>query len=134
MLMHVRLLMVFGLVFVPTATLRSQPIPAFPGPRVDLYGDPLPEGAIARMGSVRFHHPAGGVTAAAFAPDGKTIAVVVVERAKKGSSVRFWETPTGKELSQFEVDDNHVRSVIWTADAKGVLLSSCLPSRPLRRR
>jgi WD40 repeat protein len=123
---QVRLLILFGLLLLPVAATSSQPEAASrnqttsapQGPRVDLYGDPLPEGAIARMGSVRFHHP-GGISAAAFAPDGKSI--VAVGRAKEGSSVRFWETATGKELSQFEADVGDVTSVIWTPDGKTVL-------------
>src|SRR5262249_28091733 len=40
-------------------------------PRADLHGDPLPEGAVARMGSTRFRH--AGLSNFAFLNGGKTI-------------------------------------------------------------
>ncbi|HMF19680.1 MAG TPA: hypothetical protein VKE98_20915 [Gemmataceae bacterium] len=68
---------------------------------VDLYGDPLPKGAVARLGSVRFHHP-GGVNAMAFTPDGKSIAAVGYE--DKGPACRIWDVGTGKQLMHFGLD------------------------------
>jgi hypothetical protein len=41
---------------------------------VDLYGDPLPEGAVARLGSVRLRHP--GLKDFAFLADGRTVVTV----------------------------------------------------------
>ena len=61
-------------------------------PPADLYGDPLPAGAAAQAGSVRFRH-AGPVFAAALSPDGKAVAAEGGDRV-----LRVWAIPSGKEL------------------------------------
>jgi len=64
--------------------------------RTDHYGDLLPKGAIARLGTVRFRDTGfGGVYGAAFAPDGKTIA----SAGRQG--IQLWEAASGKELRRF---------------------------------
>jgi RNA polymerase sigma factor (sigma-70 family) len=57
---------------------------------MDQYGDPLPDGAIARLGAKRFRHDGFG-QALAFGPDGKTLVGSTI------SDVRVWDAATGKE-------------------------------------
>ncbi len=62
-----------------------------PAARTDRYGDPLPPGAIARLGTIRWRvHDR--VLALAYAPDGKTVISVGSE------VVRVFDAATGKPL------------------------------------
>jgi RNA polymerase sigma factor (sigma-70 family) len=63
-------------------------------PTVDRYGDPLPKGAIARLGTTRFRH-GGGFFRVFFAPDGKTLVTARDE-------VRVWDAATGRLLRSFD--------------------------------
>jgi WD40 repeat protein len=58
--------------------------------KADLYGDPLPPGAIARLGTVRLRHPYPRI---AFAPDGKSLISLGPDY-----TVRRWDKETGKYL------------------------------------
>jgi WD40 repeat protein len=55
---------------------------------VDRYGDPLPRGAVTRLGTVRYRHGGSGT---AFLTDGKTVVSV-------GNSIAFWDARTGRLL------------------------------------
>ena len=64
----------------------------------DALGDPLPQGAVARLGTLRFKHaPAQSaiIDSAVYSPDGTKIASV----ALTSGSVRLWEADTGKEIT-----------------------------------
>src|SRR5947209_4295671 len=68
-------------------------------PVKDQYGDPLPPGAVARFGTVRFRHPFW-VTGVAYSFDGKMVASSCWDPA-----VRLWDASTGKELRVFRPSD-----------------------------
>jgi RNA polymerase sigma factor (sigma-70 family) len=64
--------------------------------RRDLLGDPLPEGAAARMSTARFWSDCRWIYNVAFDAEGKQL--VSVGRDNK---MRIWDVTTGKELRQF---------------------------------
>ncbi len=64
-------------------------------PRVDRHGDPLPDGAVARLGTVRFR-PGGAMAGVAFSPDGKAIAA-----GSYDGPIFLLDAVTGKELRRF---------------------------------
>jgi WD40 repeat protein len=82
---------------------------------VDRYGDPLPPGTIARMGTIRFRH-GGQVFFVAFSADSKTLVSAGTEPA-----VRLWEQASGKELRHFPVDGQMLTYVGLSADGTRLL-------------
>jgi WD40 repeat protein len=83
-----------------TCWLPNEPLGAQSnsGPQVttDLYGDPLPLGALARMGTLRLRH-FPGVAVLTFSPDGKILASV----DRHATTCRLWDATTGKQLQRF---------------------------------
>jgi RNA polymerase sigma factor (sigma-70 family) len=62
----------------------------------DLFGDPLPPGALARMGTIRLRH-GGHVSAVVFAADGKTL----ISGGADGEAF-LWDAATGKRVGQLK--------------------------------
>jgi WD40 repeat protein len=60
---------------------------------VDVNGNPLPPGAIARLGGERLAHTSGG--AVAFSSDGKTL-------VGDGDPLQFWDAATGRRAAGIE--------------------------------
>jgi RNA polymerase sigma factor (sigma-70 family) len=70
--------------------------------RTDADGDPLPPGAILRLGSARFR---GGAYLAAYSPDGRILTTI-------GGGVRTWDAATGRPLESNVHRDLDVSSVL----------------------
>jgi RNA polymerase sigma factor (sigma-70 family) len=87
----------------------------------DRLGDPLPQGALVRFGTIRFRHP-GGISGAALAPDGKAIAI-------SGSHVlRLIDTATGRvrwslpDADSAEGYTPGMRPLAFSPDGKALML------------
>ncbi|HYT94852.1 MAG TPA: sigma-70 family RNA polymerase sigma factor, partial [Gemmataceae bacterium] len=83
--------------------------------------DPLPPGAVARLGTGRLRH-GGQVHSVAFAPGGKVLASAGWDWA-----VRLWDAATGKELHQIPSPDGWFWCVAFSPD--GSLLAACGDAR-----
>jgi RNA polymerase sigma factor (sigma-70 family) len=80
--------------------------------------DPLPPGAIARMGTPRFRH-GGPVLSMTFLAEGKFLATggyIGTRRETRIGRIRLWDTATGKELRQFHL--NGTAHVAGSSDGK----------------
>jgi WD40 repeat protein len=73
--------------------------------RTDQNGDPLPAGALARMGSLRWRHGTA-VSYLAFTPDGKAVLT-----ASQDGIIRLWDRDTGKEIRRFQAPPQKLQPI-----------------------
>jgi RNA polymerase sigma factor (sigma-70 family) len=76
----------------PPTVPQARPADAKAG-RVDALGDPLPDDAVARLGTVRFRH-GSAIHSMAFTPDARELL------AYGNDGVRVWDPATGKQILQ----------------------------------
>lgn len=86
-----RVLVLLALLLGPAGG-SARPAEKGPAPRLDRYGDPLPDGAVARLGSVKFRH-AGLTSDYVFLDGGKTVLTAGSDRV-----LRCWDVGTGRQV------------------------------------
>src|SRR5260370_18617765 len=92
---NISLLLLFAMVGGTAAADRQDSASA----KLDLYGDPLPAGAVARIGSIRLRH--AGLSDLVYLPDGKTILSAGADRV-----LRWWDLATGKPVRTVNLHGN----------------------------
>jgi WD40 repeat protein len=103
------------------ALLSAGGVFAWP-PRRDALGDPLPAGAVARLGTTRLRH-AHYVTCVAFSPDGKTLAT-----GSRLGDLRLWNVVTGGEIRTFPGHRLGVTALAFSPDGKSLISGGGEPS------
>ncbi|HLN30388.1 MAG TPA: sigma-70 family RNA polymerase sigma factor [Gemmataceae bacterium] len=109
----------------PAAQAGAKQGPADPkeneeiAPRLDRYGDPLPPGAVQRIGSSRFRQ-SGHISHLLYAPDGASIA-----SASDDGSLRLWDAKTGKLRWRFPLPPRSFhRALAMSPDGKTLAVLS----------
>src|SRR5262249_50412922 len=83
----------------PGAAAAPAREPPAPGGRKDLHGDPLPDGAVMRLGTVQRRAVGAKL---AFSPDGKSIIGV-----REGKYVKVWDAASGRLRETRELPGEH---------------------------
>jgi WD40 repeat protein len=108
-------ILAFGLAFA--LSLADDAKPDKPVPRVDAYGDPLPAGALMRLGTNRFRY-GSSIYSLAVSSDGKWIATG--NSKSSNASVAVWEADTGRQAQLWTNQAHVVRGLAFSPDSKRV--------------
>jgi RNA polymerase sigma factor (sigma-70 family) len=105
----------------PPAPVAEQPKPAVaPQARTDRYGDPLPLGAVARLGTARFRAGMWPKHIAA-TPDGTKL-VTVDSNLTLGNCLTVWDTGTGRTLREVRLPKGGIKALWMLPDGRGFAL------------
>jgi RNA polymerase sigma factor (sigma-70 family) len=107
----------------PAEPADPLPIVGLPQPArasIDVSGDPLPEAAVARLGTTRLR-PGKMIHAVAFSPDGKQLAAWARDWGRGvGDRLIFFDASTGRESRSVTLPANLFFAMRWLADGRGL--------------
>ena len=83
-------------------------------PAVDSLGDPLPEDAIQRLGTLKMRY--GGIGGLTYLPDGRGVVLY-------GGNVHLWDLAEGRLESDNPVSSRSLAAVELRQDGKALLLA-----------
>src|SRR5262249_30607081 len=122
-----RTFVALGFLVVCSLNVRSAAQEPKPAERKDAYSDPLPAGALARLGTARLCHPYAEFLM--FAPDGKRLVTV------SSDLVRVWDVAGGSQIREWQVPRTLGYSPAWSPLAfspDGKLLALACGDKSLR--
>ncbi len=100
----------FVLAILTVGVSGAEPQPSKAPVRTDRLGDPLPPGAVARIGTARLRH--GAAQAMAFSPDGTVLAT------GGENSVSLWEVRSGREIRRLPQIKGRAFRVAFSPDGR----------------
>jgi WD40 repeat protein len=105
-----------ALILALTESPVARALPPAEAPRLDAFGDRLPSGAVARIGTARLR--GGAAIGALYSADGKLLVTTDEDRL-----VSLWDAD-GKEVRRFRVPYGHPEPLALSPDAKLLALNS----------
>jgi WD40 repeat protein len=107
--------LLIALIALQSVAFATEPLPMPREVRVDQFGDRLPDGAMARLGTTRFRHY--GADVLTFDPSGKRFFTT-----SRGDCVRVWDAATGALIDRWNLPRENCEALCFSADFRTAVI------------